>query len=66
MTYGWELNVPRAKQMSAGLSSRNRFIRSARPHTTPIGRPPATVLPWSPCRPDAKILLDAAAGQPKA
>ena len=45
ITYGCELNVPRAKQMSEGRSSRNRFISARRPHSTPFGRPPATVLP---------------------
>ncbi len=30
--------MPRAKQMSAGRSSRKRFIRSLRPQTTPIGK----------------------------
>ena len=45
MTYGWELNVPRAKQMSAGRSSRKRFMKRARPHTTPTGKPPPSVLP---------------------
>src|SRR6185312_11762583 len=34
MTYGWELNVPRAKHTSAGRSSRKRFMRSRRQHTT--------------------------------
>src|SRR6185295_2386700 len=42
---GWELKVPRAKQMSHGRSSRKRFIRSRLPQATPIGRPPPTVLP---------------------
>ena len=31
--------------MSAGRSSRERFISSCRPHTTPIGKPPPSVLP---------------------
>ena len=35
------MNVPRAKQMSAGRSSRKRFIRSLRPHSTPTGKPAA-------------------------
>ena len=61
------MNVPRAKQMSAGRSSRNRFIRSLRPQTTPIGQPAADGLAVSDqVGSHAEILLRAASGEAEA
>ena len=45
ITQGCELKVPRAMQTSAGRASSKRRISSRLPHTTPTGKPPATVLP---------------------
>ena len=67
ITYGCELNVPRAKQMSAGRSSRKRFIRSWRPHTTPTGKPAAERLAiGDESALDAEILLRAAGREAEA
>ena len=61
------MKVPRAKQMSAGRSSRKRFISSLRPQTTPIGRPPPRRLAVGDhVGADAEIFLRAAGGEPEA
>ena len=61
------MNVPRAKQMSAGRSSRKRFIKSRRPQTTPIGKSAAQRLAiGDEIGAHTEVLLRAALGEAKA
>jgi len=47
ITAGWAENVPTTYATRMGCSGSNRRMRVLVLHTTPIGIPPATVLPYT-------------------
>ena len=66
MTYGCELNVPRAKQMSRGRSSRKRFMKRALAADDADRQPAAERLAVGhEVGAHAEVLLRAAAGERK-